>query len=276
MASTFCPRHVLLTGAAGAIGGALARTLAARHPALRFSLVDQDAGGLLRLNDELGERSACLPWDLAEPATLPKLWASAVAQRGEVDLLINCAGFMEVRSFAATPWELGERLLLVDLVTPLRLMSLAVAALGTPPPAAGPSRRRPPTVRGWIVNISSMAGRVPLRGCSYYGAAKAGLALASQVAGWELAAAGIHVLTVLPGPVRSGLESRARAQVEPGVVSRHIPTGEAAVLADRIERALATARRRLVYPGFYGLADRLVGTSSWVSENLGPAPTDAP
>ena len=39
---------------------------------------------------------------------------------------------------------------------------------------------------------------------------------------------------------------------------------------------LATARRRLVYPAFYGLADRLVGTSSWVSENLGPAPTDAP
>ena len=33
--------------------------------------------------------------------------------------------------------------------------------------------------RGVIVNISSMAGRVPLRGCAYYGGAKAGLAMAS-------------------------------------------------------------------------------------------------
>lgn len=283
----FSPRHVLLTGAAGAIGGALARTLAARHPELRFSLVDQDAARLEPLGRELSGRSVALPWDLADLVTLPRLWESAVAQSGEIDLLVNCAGFMEIRSFAATPWELGERLLQVDLISPLRLMNLAVSALRGAALAADssqhpahPSGSRDPggpgTVRGWIVNISSMAGRVPLRGCSYYGAAKAGLATASQVAGWELAAAGIHVLTVLPGPVRSGLESRARAQVKPGLVSRCIPTGDAVILAERIERALVTSRRRLVYPAFYGLADRLVGTSSWLAENLGPAPTDAP
>jgi short-subunit dehydrogenase len=129
---------------------------------------------------------------------------------------------------------------------------------------------------GWIVNISSMAGRVPLPGCSYYGAAKSGLAMASQIAAVELAAAGIHVLTVLPGPVRSDLESRARAQVAPGFVSRHIPTGDPGVLADRIERALARGCKRLVYPGFYRLANQLVGTSTWLAANIGPAPTDAP
>lgn len=283
MAGTFSPRHALVTGAAGTIGGALVRTLSARHPELRFSLVDQDAAGLVPLGRELPGRSVALPWDLADLVTLPRLWERAVAQSGEIDLLINCAGFMEIRSFAATPWELGERLLQVDLISPLRLMNLAVAALGgaapasdSSPPAGPPDPGSRAAVRGWIVNISSMAGRVPLRGCSYYGAAKAGLAAASQVAGWELAAAGIHVLTVLPGPVRSNLESRARAQVKPGLVSRHIPTGDAVALADRIERALATARRRLVYPAFYGLADRLVGTSSWIAANLGPAPTDAP
>lgn len=283
MAGTFSPRHVLLTGAAGAIGGALTRTLAARHPELRFSLVDQDSARLLPLGNELRGRSVALPWDLADPTALPLLWERVVERSGAVDLLVNCAGFMEIRSFAATPWELGERLLQVDLISPLRLMNLAVSALLRGAPAADPSQPAGPrdpgspgTVRGWIVNISSMAGRVPLRGCSYYGAAKAGLAAASQVAGWELAASGIHVLTVLPGPVRSSLESRGRAQVQPGLVSRHIPTGDAVVLADRIERALASARRRLVYPAFYGLADRLVGTSSWIAENLGPAPTDAP
>ena len=272
MARKFQPRHVLLTGAAGAIGGALTRILATRHPALRFSLVDRNAEGLLSLGRELPERSATIAWDLANVASIPALWDKASQQFGPIDLLVNCAGFMEVRSFAATPWELGERLLQVDLISPLRLMNLAVQAMR---PASGQGEKAGGGA-GWIVNISSMAGRVPLLGCSYYGAAKSGLALASQIAGSELAAAGIHVLTVLPGPVASDLESRARAQVEPSFVSRHIPTGDAVILADRIERALARGRKRLVYPGFYRLADRLVGTSTWVAATLGPLPTDAP
>ena len=90
MIHTFQPRHVLLTGAAGAIGGALARTLAARHPELRFSLVDRNAEGLQPLGRELGERSRLFPWDLAEPATLPSLWERACGHAGRIDLLINC------------------------------------------------------------------------------------------------------------------------------------------------------------------------------------------
>lgn len=267
----FQPRHALLTGAAGAIGGALTRVLSAQHPALRFSLVDQNAAGLAPLGHELAERCRPFAWDLAATSTLPTLWEQASEHFGPVDLLINCAGFMEIRSFAATPWELGERLLQVDLLSPLRLMNLAVQSMLAQQPGAdhaGP--------RGAIVNISSMAGRVPLRGCSYYGAAKSGLALASQITGLEVAAAGIHVLTVLPGPVASGLESRARAQVTPGLVTRYIPTGAPLPLARRIARAVITGKKRLVYPAVYGLADRLLGTSSLIATTCGPAPTDVP
>ena len=258
----FQPRHALLTGAAGAIGGALARALVRRHPELRLTLVDRDAAGLMPLQAERPEHSLALPCDLSALATLPELWARSTARFGAVDLLINCAGFMEIRSFAATPWELGERLLTVDLVAPLRLMKLAVDGM----PAAG----------GSIVNISSLAGRVPLRGCSYYGAAKSGLALASQIAGLELRERGIHVLTVLPGPVASRLEARARAQVRPGFASRHIPTGDPETLARRIVQALARGRSRLVYPGVYALADRCLGLSSAFAAAFSPPPTDAP
>lgn len=258
----FQPRHALLTGAAGAIGGALARALARRHPDLRITLVDRDAEGLQPLQAERPEQHLALPCDLSAIATLPELWARSTARFGAVDLLINCAGFMEIRSFAATPWELGERLLTVDLVAPLRLMKLAVDGM----PGSG----------GAIVNISSLAGRVPLRGCSYYGAAKSGLALASQIAGLELRARGIRVLTVLPGPVASRLEARARAQVRQGVASRHIPTGDPETLARRIVQALARGRSRLVYPGVYALADRCIGLSSAFTAAFSPPPTDAP
>lgn len=257
----FRPRHALITGAAGAIGGALVRCLGKSNPELRLSLVDLRAAELTELLRLHPDRSRALAWDLSRPETLAELWQQTCDGLGPVDLLVNCAGFMEIRSFAATSWQLGERLLNVDLLAPLRLMKLAVDDM--------------PRDGGWIVNISSMAGRVPLRGCSYYGAAKSGLAMASEIAGLELAPR-VHVLTVLPGPVYSKLEARARAQVRPGVASRHIPTGDAATLARRIESALARGQRRLVYPGLYGVADRFPGLSARFTAAFSPMPADDP
>ena len=66
-----------------------------------------------------------------------------------VDVLVNCAGFMELVSFAGTPWELGRALLDVDLVSPLRLMSLTVPAM----------KERG---RGIVVNVASLAGLAAL------------------------------------------------------------------------------------------------------------------
>jgi short-subunit dehydrogenase len=258
----FRPRHALITGAAGAIGGALARCLGERYPELRLSLSDLGAERLADLVRAHPDRCRAFPWDLSEPATLGALWERVRAELGPVDLLVNCAGFMEIRSFAATSWELGQRLLNVDLLAPLRLMKLAVDDMLPH--------------GGWVVNISSMAGRVPLRGCSYYGAAKSGLVMASEIAGLELAPRGVHVLTVLPGPVYSELETRARGQVRPGAMSRHIPTGDAQVLAQRIERALRKRSRRLVYPAVYGVADRFIGLSSRFTAAFSPDPTDGP
>lgn len=253
----FCPRHALITGASGAIGGALTRTLAGRFPALRLSLVDREAAGLATLGQALGERAQTQVADLADPAVCPSLFSAATAWAGPVDLLVNCAGFMDVRAFAETPWELGERLLHVDLLSPLRLMQLAVAQLPEP--------------GGHIVNISSMAGRVPLRGCAYYGAAKAGLLFASQIAGLELAERGVHVLSVLPGPVRSALEAGARAQLPSTFLTRHLPTGDPQVLAQRILTALTRGQRRLVYPSFYGLADVVPGVAERFTQAFSPA-----
>lgn len=252
----FSPRHALITGASGAIGRALTEVLAARRPGLRFSLVDREPDGLSALAHEHGERVHTQVVDLADPAACPQLFQTAVAAVGPVDLLINCAGFMDVRAFAETPWELGERLLNVDLLSPLRLMQLAVAQM----PAAG----------GFIVNISSMAGRVPLRGCAYYGAAKAGLLFASQIAGLELAERRVHVLSVLPGPVRSPLEAAARAQLPSTYLTRHLPTGDPHELAVRIVAALVRGQKRLAYPSFYRLADEVPGIAERFTRAFSP------
>lgn len=256
----FDPKHILVTGAAGAIGGAVAKGLAARYPGAALTLVDHDLARLAPVQDTVGPRAVAARWDLAQVEALAPAWAEAVAARGPVDLLVNCAGIMEIRSFAGTSWELGSRLLAIDLLSPLRLMNLCVTGLG------GAS--------GAVVNVSSLAGVMPIRGCTYYGAAKAGLALASEIARLELAPKGVHVLTVYPGPVRSYLERTARAQVTAGFVSRNIPTGEPEAIAARIVAALERRSARVVYPGVYKAAYSFLGLSGMVTAGLSPEPIE--
>ena len=140
----------------------------------------------------------------------------------------------------------GLSLLEINLLAPLRLMDLALPAMIE----AG---------RGCVINVASMAGRVPLRGCSYYGAAKAAIGLASEVARLDVKERGVDVITVYPGPIYSGLERHARGQVRRGLVSRWIPTGTPEALARRVYAAFRTGDARVVGPRVYQLADQLAG-----------------
>lgn len=255
--------HIAVTGAAGAIGGALARALAARHPAARLSLLDLDLAAAEQLAGELGPRAAAYLWDLAEPERIEQALAILAASSGPVDGLVNSAGVMDVGWFARTSWRDARRLLDIDLMSPLRLMHLV---------APGMVERG----RGAIVNLTSMAGRTPLRGCAYYGAAKAGLAMASEIAHLELAARGVSVVTVYPGPVSSALERRARAHLAGGRLARIVPVGDAAVLARHIVRALDRGQPRVVYPALYAAADRALGVTRWVTARFSPSPITPP
>jgi short-subunit dehydrogenase len=250
--------HILVTGAAGAIGAALVSELATRAPRAHLSLVDRDERGLRAVAQRLGDRARTLVWDLARPQDLPEAWAQATRER-EVDVLVNCAGIMELRSLAGMPWSLGEELLAIDLLSPMRLMTLAV-----------PAMRR--TRTGLIVNLSSLAGVFPLRGATFYGAAKAGLAAASEIAHLELAADGVHVVTVYPGPVSSGLERHARAQVQATLLARWMPVGDATTLARRIVVAAETGGARVIYPLLYRAAARVQAIARPLVERFSPDP----
>jgi short-subunit dehydrogenase len=253
--------HALVTGAAGAIGGAIAKRLRERHATARLTLVDLDEAGARRLASALGGDAVVEAWDLARPEQLAAQYAALVGGRGAIDLLVNCAGIMELRSFAQTSWELAERLLRIDLESPLKLMALAVPAMV----ARG---------AGTVVNVSSMAGLTPMRGAAFYGAAKAGLAMASEIARLELAPRGVQVVTVYPGPVRSGLEQRARAQLAPSVWSRLVPVGDPASIARRIVDACERGAPSVVYPAFYRIAKRVPTVAGAITSRFSPPATD--
>ena len=247
--------HLVVTGSSGAIGGALLRALRRRHPTARLSLVDVTEAPSRALADALGGEVAVLACDLADTAAALRALDDARERFGPVHGLVNCAGFMEVRRFDRIEWARAAALLAVDLVTPLALMHATVGDM---------VRAR----RGFVVNVTSMAGKVTLPGCAFYGAAKAGLSMASEIARRELGGAGVRVVTVYPGAVASPLEARARDQYGRTLLTRLVPTGAPEVLARKIVDALAAGRARVIYPSFYSLG--LLGVASPFALAFGP------
>ena len=258
---SFTPRHIAITGAAGAIGGDLAKRFRSLFPDAHFSLLDLNAGSLKALANELGGSVTCFDCDLTQIDQLPELWQQITKSQTSVDLLINSAGVMDVITLNGTPWPKGQELLDINLTAPMRLMDLALPQMLS-------------KNQGCIINLSSMAGNVPIQGCSYYGAAKAGIGMASEIVRMEVEEQGVNVITVYPGPIFSGLEARARAQVERSFITRFIPTGQPDAIGKRIVRAFQKKQHRVIYPDVYGVANKLANMNVTFNfiHRFGPQP----
>jgi short-subunit dehydrogenase len=251
-------KHVLVTGAAGAIGGALARAMRAAWPEARLALLDLDAAAMQSLATELGNATTHAA-DLRDVGRLPAV-VEKIAAYAPLDVLVNCAGIMRVQQLSSWSWQDAQDLMTIDLIAPLRLQDLVLPHMID-------------IGRGLIVNVASMAGKVPLKGCAYYGASKAGLAMASEIARADLAAYGIRVVTVYPGPVKSALEQGARdAYGGGGLFARVAPTGTPTELARRIMLAIEKDEPRVIYPRLYNVGWTATPVASWFALSYGPPP----
>jgi short-subunit dehydrogenase len=254
--------HVAITGAAGAIGAALARAMRAAWPTAELALIDRDREALERVAREVHTSAGAATVHVADLRAVAELdqLVERIEAAGPLDALVNCAGVMWVKQLHTTPWQDANDLLTIDLIAPLRLQDLVVRGMVE-------------RGRGLVINVASMAGRVPLKGAAYYGAAKAGLAMASEIARADLAEHGVQVITVYPGPVKSALEAGARADYGGGgLMAKLAPTGDPGELARRIMRAIVDDEPRVIYPRVYGVGWTAPNLSSWLALSYGPPP----
>ena len=101
------PSHILITGASGAIGAALARAMRASWPAATLALVDRDEAPMRALASELSTQLAeatTYVADLRDLDALPAL-VDRVQENGPVDGLVNCAGVMRVQNVHTWSWD---------------------------------------------------------------------------------------------------------------------------------------------------------------------------
>ena len=136
-------RKALVTGATGGLGGAIARGLHAAGATVALSGTRAEA--LEALAAELGERTAVVPANLADAASVEALVPSAEAAIGPLDILVNTAGITRDNLFMRMKDEEWDSVIAVNLTAAFRLSRAAVK---------GMMRRR----SGRIVNIVSVVG----------------------------------------------------------------------------------------------------------------------
>ena len=179
----------VITGGSRGIGESYARQLAARGYALH--LVARDAERLARLAGDLRTRHGIaveeIALDLAQPDGAERLYTEVRRRRTEaVDLLVNNAGFGFHGEFADMPMPRIQDMLALHLLTVTKLMRLFLPEM---------RERR----RGAIINVSSVAGLLPLPYLSLYAATKAFMVSLGEGVGREAGSYGVLVQTCCPG-----------------------------------------------------------------------------
>ncbi|HWG08950.1 MAG TPA: SDR family NAD(P)-dependent oxidoreductase [Solirubrobacteraceae bacterium] len=181
-------RVALVTGAASGIGRACALALAQDGCAVAVADVQEQAGGEVAGEIEAaGGRALALRMDVTDSASVAAAVQSASDSLGSVAVLVNCAGWDELRPFLETDEAFWRRVVAINYEGCLRVTH---AVLG------GMIERE----SGRIVSIASDAARVGSSGEAVYAGAKAGVVAFGKTIAREAARHGVTVNVVCPGP----------------------------------------------------------------------------
>ena len=180
---------ILILGAAGGIGSALARRLASAGT--RLVLAGRDAARLEALAAETGGMPAAA--DATKPSEVEAAAAKAVEVFGRLDGLANCAGSILLKPAHLTSEEEWDAVMAANLKSAYAAVRAAARAM---------------TAGGSVVLVSSAAARLGLANHEAIAAAKAGVIGLTLSAAATYAPKGVRVNAVAPGLVRTPMTVR--------------------------------------------------------------------
>lgn len=227
---------VIVTGGGRGIGAATAGEFARQGARVWIGDLDDDVAAVSAAGLP-GARWAHL--DVTDADSWTSFVGRVLDEEGRIDVLVNNAGVMPVGPFV----EQDDATLDLTLDVNVRGVLLGMRAVLPAMSSAG---------RGHVVNVASMAGRIPLPGMVSYNASKFGALGASLAARREYDGTGITVSAILPSAVRTELSSGAQLGGSlPTVDPQHVAH---AVVRTVRTRAAVTSVPRWVLPGWDVLA----------------------
>ncbi len=194
MADASLTRTALVTGGARGIGGAVCRRLAAqgRNVAIADLLVSEGEALAAQLQAEYGIRAVAHPCDVTDSDRVRAVVAAVEVEFGQVDVLVNAAGFDRFVRFVDTDEEFWDMIIDINFKGSLRTTHAVLPGM---------------MERGWgrIVNLSSDAARVGSSLESVYAGAKAGVIAFTKTVARESVKRGVTANIVCPGPTDTDL-----------------------------------------------------------------------
>ncbi|PZV18596.1 MAG: oxidoreductase [Leptolyngbya sp.] len=201
--SNLAEQVILITGASTGIGASLAQVLAQQYPGIRLVLAARNLEKLdavATLCYASGSQALTDAADLAHIHQVQALAKTALNRFGQVDALVNHAGYGQMEVLELVPPEAARRQFEVTVLGPLTLIQALIPAM----------RDRG---GGKIINISSIGGRTasPLGGL--YSASKFALEALSDTLRMELQPFNIQVSVIEPSPVSTNFFEVVRQEI---------------------------------------------------------------
>ncbi|MFI9506556.1 SDR family oxidoreductase [Nocardia sp. NPDC052566] len=219
--------RVLITGAGRGIGQATAELFAGKGA--EVAIGDVDTAAAESAAAALGAKAFELDVRVRDQ------WDEVVAEFGRVDILVNNAGVMPAGAFLDEPDAVGHATIDINvwgLINGMRAVVPGMIARG----------------RGHVVNVASLAGKLPLPGLAVYNASKfaaVGLSAATRL---EFAEYGVSVSTVMPSAVRTRLSSGM-------TLGKGMPTVDPEDVAAAILHTCGTRKAEVAVPSYLGPID---------------------
>lgn len=209
-------KKALVTGATGGLGSEIARALHAcgAHVALSGTREEK----LRELADELGERTAITPCNLAEAASVDALPKQAAEALGGLDILISNAGITRDQLLMRMKDEDWDLVIRVNLEAHYRLSKACL---------------RPMMKQRWgrIIGITSVVGVTGNAGQTNYAASKAGMIGFTKSLAMEVASRNVTANCVAPGFIESPMTDALNDDQKSAILST-IPAGQLGKGAD--------------------------------------------
>jgi short-subunit dehydrogenase len=226
--------RALVTGASSGIGRAFALRIA--REGARVALVARRAEELEELAGEIraaGGEAIVLPCDVADADQVSNTCTRAQDAWGGIDLLVNNAGYGHHRTFLEWKIEDMERMMRVNYFGSLYFTKALLPQMVQ-------------QQRGWIVFVASVAGKIAPPEESAYAATKFAMVGLAASLSLEVEDAGVHVLTVCPGVIRTPFfDEEALSRMAPAAKGSMVDVGG---LVDAMIAGLASGKHEITYP----------------------------
>lgn len=237
-------RVALVVGASSGMGAATAKHLAAQGwmvyaAARRIERLQQLGGGIRPLSI-----------DVSDSAAVAKAVDSVIAASGQIDALVNCAGWAHLGALESMPLDEARAMFEVNVFGLAAAMQAVIPHMRV-------------RGRGHIVNVASIAGRIPFPLSTWYVASKHAVVGLSASAAFELNQFGIEIAVVEPGAIVTEFGEVMDASLDSNTTGPYAPMLDRVrqladdsyakqgvgpeVIAKRIEAILNTAKPSLHY-----------------------------